>query len=60
MPSKLPEVPVCRDLLDLPFLHLALVGKADYLVTGDQDLLDLKDSFERSIVKVEEFIVILS
>jgi len=60
MPSKLPEVPACRDPMDLPFLHLALVGKADYLVTGDQDLLALKDSFERPIVKLEEFIVILN
>jgi uncharacterized protein len=29
-----------RDLEDLPILGTALVGKADYLVTGDHDLLE--------------------
>jgi uncharacterized protein len=38
------EVPAnaCRDLNDLPILGTALAVKADYLVTGDKDLLDLK------------------
>ncbi|MGH9617687.1 MAG: putative toxin-antitoxin system toxin component, PIN family [Acidobacteriaceae bacterium] len=30
---------VCRDAKDQPFLDLAYVGKADLLVSGDQDLL---------------------
>lgn len=34
-----PTVPVCRDPSDMPFLHLAAVGRADALVTGDADLL---------------------
>lgn len=41
MPAKLPATPACRDPFDLPFLQLAVTGKADYLVTGDQDLLSL-------------------
>jgi uncharacterized protein len=36
MPDRLPKVPECRDPFDVPFLALALVGKADYLLTGDR------------------------
>ena len=36
-----PNVPVCRDPFDTPFLHLAVAGRADALVTGDADLLTL-------------------
>lgn len=36
-----PSVPSCRDPHDLPFLHLAVVGRADVLVFGDHDLLVL-------------------
>ena len=35
------EAPVCRDPLDRPFPELAVAGKADWLVTGDNDLLVL-------------------
>ena len=31
----------CRDAKDQPFLDLAQSGKADFLITGDQDLLVL-------------------
>ncbi|MBY0575674.1 MAG: PIN domain-containing protein [Gallionellaceae bacterium] len=34
MPAKLPATPVCRDKFDMPFLQLAVAGKADYLVAG--------------------------
>ena len=36
-----PKTPPCRDPCDLPFLELAIAGKADYLVTGDKDLLSV-------------------
>ena len=36
-----PQVPPCRDPHDLPFLHLAVAGKARALVSGDRDLLAL-------------------
>lgn len=41
MPATLPVVPACRDPFDLPFLQLAIAGKAAALVSGDQDLLVL-------------------
>lgn len=42
------RVAVCRDPKDDMFLHVALNGDADVLVTGDRDLLVLHDSFRRS------------
>ena len=38
------EVPDCRDPSDRPFLALALVARADALITGDKDLLVLADT----------------
>lgn len=35
--------PACRDPKDVPILRLALAVHADLLVTGDQDLLSLKE-----------------
>ena len=55
MPAKLPSTPICRDPYDAPFLHLAVVGKAKYLVTGDQDLLSLSKSFVCPIITADEF-----
>ncbi|WP_250124465.1 putative toxin-antitoxin system toxin component, PIN family [Chroococcidiopsis sp. CCMEE 29] len=56
MPDSLPLIPECRDPFDKPFLVLALVGQADYLVTGDRDLLCIADSFSCPIVIVEKFL----
>jgi uncharacterized protein len=56
MPSELPQIPLCRDPYDEPFLHLALFGEADYLVTGDKDLLTLVDVFSCPIVTAEYFL----
>ena len=56
IPVKLPATPACRDKFDLPFLQLAVVGKADYLVTGDQDLLALVGQFVCPIITADEFI----
>jgi uncharacterized protein len=39
--APLPQVPPCRDSHDLPFLYLAVAGKARALVSGDRDLLAL-------------------
>ncbi|MGZ5786871.1 MAG: putative toxin-antitoxin system toxin component, PIN family [Ramlibacter sp.] len=41
IPDPPPVVPRCRDPFDLPFLHLAIAGKAHALVSGDKDLLAL-------------------
>lgn len=52
-----PPTPLCRDPFDRPFLELALAGAADFLVTGDEDLLSLAGEFPCPIVKVDEFLV---
>ena len=41
IPQPPPAIPACRDPFDAPFLHLAIAGKADALVSGDKDLLAL-------------------
>ena len=56
MPAKLPLVPHCRDPFDLPFLQLAAHSKADYLVTGDRDLLALQGQLRCAIVTADAFI----
>ncbi|MBI2440394.1 MAG: putative toxin-antitoxin system toxin component, PIN family [Lentisphaerae bacterium] len=37
-----PAPGICRDPKDEPYLQTALAGRADYIVSGDGDLLDLK------------------
>lgn len=59
MPVSLPVVPECRDSFDIPFLALALVGHAEFLVTGDDDLLVLAESFSVSILCPADFKEIL-
>ena len=60
MPDHLPVIPECRDPFDVPFLLLAVVSEADYLVTGDHDLLSLKDNFSCPIITAEDFINIIN
>lgn len=55
VPEQPPEAPECRDINDMPFLWLAIAGKADYIVSGDKDLLVLADIFTVSIVTVTAF-----
>jgi uncharacterized protein len=59
MPNRLPVIPECRDPFDVPFLLLAVVGEADYLVTGDRDLLSLKDDFSCPIITAEDFLSVI-
>jgi putative PIN family toxin of toxin-antitoxin system len=56
IPNPPPVTPECRDPFDLQFLQLAVAGKADYLVSGDHDLLILADRFDCPIVSAEQFI----
>ena len=35
------QIDVCRDPKDNKFLELAICGEADFIITGDDDLLDL-------------------
>jgi uncharacterized protein len=39
-PRPLPGRPICRDPFDQVFIDLALEGNAEFLVSGDSDLLD--------------------
>jgi len=53
------SIDICRDFKDNFLLNLAVDGKADFLVTGDEDLLSLKEiegipilSFNQLISKI--------
>ena len=56
MPTKAPRTPLCRDPFDVPFLQLAIIGNADYLVTGDKDLLAVRGRIGCPIVTAEAFL----
>ena len=60
IPAKPPKTPPCRDAFDVPFLQLAIVGKADYLVTGDQDLLTLNGAIRCPIISADEFLTLIT
>ena len=47
--------PACRDPKDIPILRLALAVHADLLVTGDQDLLVMKEVRGIPIVTPAQF-----
>jgi uncharacterized protein len=59
IPAKAPGTPPCRDPFDLPFLRLAMIGKAEVLVTGDRDLLGVKGKLLCPIVTLEAFLAAL-
>ncbi|AFL82419.1 putative toxin-antitoxin system toxin component, PIN family [Aequorivita sublithincola DSM 14238] len=46
---------ICRDEKDNFLLNLAVDGKADYLITGDNDLLLLKEIGKTNILTYSEF-----
>ena len=48
-------VDACRDRDDLPVLGTALAAKADFLVTGDQDLLVIGKLADCTIVSPRQF-----
>ena len=59
-PLAQPPPPLCRDPDDDYLLAYAEQGRADYLVTGDDDLLALKDlDLPFDIVSPAEFLSIL-
>ncbi len=49
------SVDLCRDAKDNFLLALAKDGKADYLITGDQDLLIIKKFEDTDILTYAEF-----
>jgi putative PIN family toxin of toxin-antitoxin system len=52
-------VSTVRDVKDLYLLSLADTVKADYILTGDKDLLTLHNHRETKIVTFSEFITLL-
>ena len=60
IPNPPPKTPACRDPFYLPFLQLAVTGKADYLVSGDRDLLSLAGQLTCPIVSADQFIKTLT
>lgn len=55
--SPIPEV--SRDPKDNKFLATAVASEADYLVTEDTDLLDIKEYQGVRIIKAETFLLII-
>lgn len=49
------QIFVCRDYKDNKFLELAVSGKADFIITGDNDLLVLNPFRNIQIITVNEF-----
>jgi len=49
------QVNICRDEKDNFLLNLSIDGKADYLITGDKDLLVLKKIKKTRILTITEF-----
>ncbi len=56
IPRKPPRTPACRDPVDVQFLQLAVVGKAECLVTGDRDLLALSGQLSCPILTAEKWL----
>ena len=50
------SIDVCRDSKDDKFLELSKTIQADFLITGDKDLLELKQFENTQILKPSEFI----
>lgn len=50
----------CRDNNDDCLINLAIACEADYIVTGDKDLLELKQSFAFAIINPSCFIDIVT
>lgn len=49
-------ITICRDPKDNKFLELAVSGKANFIITGDQDLLVLNPFQGIEIITVNEFL----
>ena len=50
------KITACRDRKDNKFLELAVNGKADYIITGDQDLLVLHPFQNIVIISVSDYL----
>lgn len=57
--SPTQKISVCRDPKDNMFLEIATEIKADYIITGDKDLLVLKEFNRTKILKPSQFLALL-
>jgi len=53
------DIKECRDTKDNFLLNLAVDGKADYLITGDKDLLVMQNIQNTIIISIAEFLKII-
>ncbi len=60
MPLLPPATPPCRDAHDVPFLQLAVAGKAKVLVSGDRDVLALAGQLPMPVMTLAGFVQNLS
>ena len=58
--SSSEKIELCRDPKDDFLLEIASAGDADYLVTGDEDLLVLKAIKRTRIIRLAEFRALLT
>ena len=49
------QIKLCRDYEDNFLLNLAVDSKADYLATGDKDLLEIINIEKTKIITIREF-----
>ena len=50
------KIAICRDPKDNFLLSLSVDGNADFLITGDQDLLNLKKMNKTKIITISNFL----
>jgi len=53
------KITICRDHADNKFIEAAISGRAEYIVSGDKDLLDLQKHKTIKIISLKEFVTIL-
>ena len=53
------DIKECRDIKDNFLLNLAIDGRADYLITGDNDLLNIHTIKKTKIVSITDFLKII-
>jgi putative PIN family toxin of toxin-antitoxin system len=54
------HIRACRDPKDDKFLELAVCGDANYIITGDADLLDLHPFQNITIIKAASFLTAIA
>lgn len=54
------QIDECRDVKDNKYLELAVSGKANWIVTGDEDLLILHPFRQIPIVRIQTFLALIA